>query len=89
MITLFLVDKYSGLVLGVFAVLCGQRRINVKKQWLKEFMVYQPAFNEDVYAADFIVKYNHLSKISCKAAKCRVKTPSDLHLKIPFSSDRI
>lgn len=48
------------------------------KLCLNGLMVYQPAFNEDVCVADFIVKHNHLSKI---AAKYRFKTRSVLHLK--------
>lgn len=52
------------------------------KQYLNGLMIYQPSFNEDVCVAEFIVKPNHLSKI---ATKYRLKTGSDLHLKIFFS----
>lgn len=53
------------------------------KPCLNGLMVYQPAFNEDVCMADFIVKHNLLSKI---AAKRGLKTRLDLHLKICFRS---
>lgn len=52
------------------------------KQCLNGLMVYQPAFNEDMCVADFIVKHNHLSTI---AAKYRLKTRSGSHLRIFFS----
>lgn len=41
-------------------------------QCLNGLMVYQPAFNEDVCAADFIVKHNHLSKIAAKYGQDRI-----------------
>lgn len=48
-------------------------------------MVYQPAVNEDVCVADFIVKHDHLSKIAARQRRLhRLKTRSDLHLKIFF-----
>lgn len=54
------------------------------KQFLNGLMVYQPAFNEDVCVADYIVKHDHLSKIAARAAKHRHETRSDLHLKVFF-----
>lgn len=53
------------------------------KQCLNGLMVYQPAVNEDVCVADFIVKRDHLSKIAAKQRRLhRLETRSDLHLKI-------
>lgn len=55
------------------------------KQCLNGLMVYQPAVNEDVCVADFIVRRDHLSKIAAKQRRLhRLKTRSDLHLKIFF-----
>lgn len=50
------------------------------KQCLNGLMVYQPAFNEDVCAA----KAQSSLKDSSKAAQYRLKTRSDLCLKIFF-----
>ena len=44
-------------------------------------MVYLPTFNEDVCAADFIVKHNHFSQIAARQQSTNFKQDQFMHLK--------